>query len=117
MRSVEGRDHLRADIDYFGQLDWRADDALAQRCAIDILTGDKVQRLCVAKFKNCQDIRLVERRSEFCFLFETLHPPFVGSDVSRQDLQSYGAVESRVLSQVNFTHSARAKFLDNAVMT
>src|SRR5947209_7329733 len=116
MRDVEGCDHLSADIDHFRQLELSGSEAFAQRCAIDILAGNKMQRLRIAKLEDRQNIRLVERRSQLGLLFESLHPPFVRGDVRRQDLQSYGAIEAGVLRQVNFSHSARAKLLDDAVM-
>src|SRR5258708_2794833 len=90
---------------------------LSQRFPVDILGGDKVERISLVELKDRHDIWLVEGRSHSGFLLEALHASLVRGDVSRQDLQRNGAIELCVLGQINFTHSTGAQLLNNQVMT
>ena len=76
-----------------------------------------MQRVNVAKLKDSQNVWLVERRREFCFLFEALHSSFVKGDIRGQDLKCHNAIELRVLGKVDFTHSACPKLANDSVVT
>ena len=89
----------------------------AQRFPVDILGGDKVERISLVELKNRHDVWLVEGRSYSGFLLETLHPSFVGRDIRAQDLKRDGAIQILVLSQINFTHSTGAQLLNDQVVT
>ncbi len=58
---------------------------------------------------------MVERRRGLCFLLETPQPVFVARDGSWQQFDSDFAIKSLVTRAIEFSHSARADFRDDAL--
>src|SRR5262245_40560312 len=60
---------------------------------------------------------MVKRRGGARLLLEAVHPLSIQSELLRQDFERQFASESRVLGQVNFSHSAPAQQRENLVAT
>ena len=61
---------------------------------------------------------MVERGDGLGFLKGALHQFFVGGKFGGQDFEGDGALKlARVLSQINFSHPARAEQFENLVVT
>src|SRR3981081_4460860 len=69
-----------------------------------------------AKFKDGQNIRMIEPGSGKCLALKSKQPISVGGDVLRQDFECYLAAQGCVIRQIHLTHSARADFRDDPVM-
>src|SRR5690349_17051217 len=59
---------------------------------------------------------MIKRGCGLRLLDKAPHTILIRSEVWRKELQSYFAIKFRVVRQIDFTHSARAEFRDNAVM-
>ena len=117
MRGAEGVSRLDSDVEHLAQLHARALHALAQSFAIDELGGDKVDASIFTDFVNGEDVWMIESRSGFGFLYEAAHTLLILCDIRRQNLQSDGAFKFGVLSQIDFTHPARANLRADFIAT
>src|SRR5262245_7800012 len=66
---------------------------------------------------NGEDVRVVEGRSSARFLLKAQHALAILSEFLRQQFERDLSPESRILGQVNLTHSARAEQRENPIMT
>src|SRR5206468_10782845 len=63
---------------------------------------------CLVDLVNCDDVRMIQRRSGLRLLHEPPHAIRMSSNIRRQNLQRNFAIQLCILRQINFTHSARA---------
>src|SRR5260370_621801 len=54
---------------------------LAQRLAVDKLGDDKLRSVRPPNFMNCDDVRMVKRRSRASFLFESAHALWIDGEL------------------------------------
>src|ERR1041384_89304 len=117
VRRIECGQHLNTNVEDLRELESLAMNEVSQRLAVDEFSGEKRQSIDFTKLKNRQNIRLVQRRRDFCFLSEALHASLVLRDVRRKHFQRNCAIESRVAREINFAHAARAERAENDVRT
>ena len=75
----------------------------------------KLRPSALADLVDVRDVWMIERRGRSRFLFEAAHPILVRSDVGRQDFQSDFAIQTRVLREIDLTHTTRAEERANFV--
>ena len=63
----------------------------------------------LADFIDVRDVWMVKRRGRFCFLSEATHAILIRGDIGGQNLDCYFAIQFRITSKIDLTHSARAK--------
>src|SRR5262249_59508381 len=61
------------------------------------------------------DVRMVKPRGGARLLLEALHPLSIQSELLRQELERQLASESRVLGEVNFSHTSPTQQRENLV--
>src|SRR5215475_11850786 len=91
----------------------------ARRLPVNKFCGDEMDApgLCLdlIDLKNGVNVRMVERRGGARLLLEALHPLSIQSELLRQEFDRQLASESRVLGQVNFSHTAPTQQRKNLV--
>src|SRR6266496_6613604 len=84
-------------------------DLFAQSLTVDKLHRDEVRAFALTNLVDVRDVRMIERCRGLRFLNKAAHAVLFGGQLTRQDLQGDFAFELCVLSQIHFTHSARAE--------
>lgn len=64
---------------------------------------------------DCQDVRMVERANRARLLLEAAHALSILCESGRQELESDGAAEGHIFSQVDLTHAARAQLGNDSI--
>ena len=90
-------------------------DTRAQREAVDKLSGYELYAIRLPDLMNGDNVWMIECRSRPSFLFKSSRPLVISCEAGRQQLESYTAVQSRILCQINFTRPARAEQGHNLV--
>jgi hypothetical protein len=68
-------------------------------------------------FINSDDVRVIKSRSGTGFPQKTLPRGVVQTPVSGQDFDRYVTIETGIVGEIHFSHSAGAKYADNFITT
>ena len=87
-----------------------------ERFAVEKFHGDERRVVLVVNFVDSADVGMIQGRCGFGFALETAEGLGIFGYIVGQELQSHETIEFYVLGLVHHTHSAAAKFLDDAEM-
>ncbi len=99
-----------------GVLDLLDRNLVFQRGAIDEFHNDKLLVVFFLDVVDRADIRMIQRRSGFCFLEEPRLFRFVGSKMMGEKLHRNEPIQFRILSLVNDTHAPLTQLFENLIM-
>ena len=109
-----GRD-LRGDLERLARRQRAADQALAQRLAVEQLHRGEGDLAVLAEIEDRQDVRMRERRDRLGLALEARQRVGVGGEMRRQDLDRHLAVELGVAGAEDLAHPALAELGDDLV--
>src|ERR1041384_3378722 len=89
--SVERCQHLNTDVDYLAEFERFRAQMVSQSFAIDEFSGQEGQSVHFTKLENGEDVWLIQRRSNLCFLTKALHASLVSRNLGREHFQSDGS--------------------------
>ena len=89
---------------------------MLQGHAIKKFHGDERITAFLPDVVNGADVGMVERGSSLSLSLEAAESLRIASNIIRQELQSYEAMQASVLCLVDDAHSAATEFLDDAVV-
>src|SRR5262245_47848544 len=119
VRFGQGAGDLNGDVQRLAQFHGAPCKALAQSLPVNKFFGDEmaVPGFCLdlIDLKNGDDVRMVKPRGGARLLFEALHPLSIQSELLRQEFERQLASESRVLGEVNFSHTSLTQQRKNLV--
>jgi len=101
----QGTGDLTRDLQYVEQSHAGA-HTLTERVSVDKFGRNESRIGDRADLVNSDYVRMIEGRGSFCLLNETLQALLVASNVRRQDLDRYRAVEFSICSEIYLTHAA-----------
>ena len=108
MCGPQSRSTLNRNIQSFGSRQRSAGQTLPQRQAIDEFSNQEVSLIYSTKFKDCQNVRMIERRRGKRLAFKTEQAIGIRSEILRQNLQRDPAPQTSIFRQIHFTHPALA---------
>src|SRR6266540_3375862 len=79
---------------------------MAQRFAVYVLTGNKMNGIRLSNLEDGQDVGMIQGGRRFGFLNKTLQSRLISRDILRQDLQCDGTLELRVIGEIYLAHPA-----------
>ena len=83
-------------------------DAAAQSISVNKLGRDETRTAGCSDFINCEDVRMIQSGSCFCFLDESQQALLVRRQALRKDLDRHGSIQLSILRQIHLAHSTRA---------
>src|SRR5262245_37873901 len=119
VRFGQGAGDLNGDIQRLDQFHADPCKTLAQGLPVNKFLRDEMDApgfcLDLIDLKNGDDVRMVERRGGAGLLLEASHPLSIQSELLRQEFERQLASESRVLGEVNFSHTSPTQQRKNLV--
>ena len=109
--------HLAGNRERFGRRQWTVADPIRERVTLDVFEDDDANGGGVFKAVNRGDVRVVERREQSRFAFETGQAIGIGRPLGRQHLEGHVAPEPGVACAVDLAHAAGARKGPHVVMT
>src|SRR5262245_8047775 len=92
-------------------------DSLAQSFPFDILHHNKSPPMCAANFVDSHDVRVIERGGSARLAFKARKLCFVLHEYLWQEFERHLSFEYLIQSEIDFTHSARTKPGENAIVS
>src|SRR5215471_14362111 len=111
----KGVGHWYCDIERCARLERLARNAVRQSLAIDVLHYDEAAAIFFRNFIDRADVWMIEPGRRPCFTEQALLRLLICCGFRWQELDRHSAVERCVLGEIDFTHSARADFLDDLI--
>ena len=109
--------HLTADVDDLACRHWLSEQGLRQRVALDVLHGDEADALALTDVINDRNVWMRECRRRSRLLQEARNPVRVRVEPWGQHLQGHASVESPVMGEKHFAHTATPERRDDFVRT
>ena len=115
MRGGESARHLNSNIKNFVKRQLRR-HFLAQRYTLDKLHGNELLRVCLAKFVDGDDVRMMERGRRARLTMQPPHLLLIFDERRGQKLERNFAIEALVQSRINQSHAAFTDSRENLIV-
>lgn len=116
MRRGQRAARLNGNLENVDQLNPRV-DAAAQGLAVDEFGGNEIYIAADTDFIDGEDVWMVKSGDGARFLDKPLKALLILRDVFWKNLDRDGAIQLRVLGQINVAHAARADLRANFIAT
>ena len=115
MRRIESVRNLNSEIQHFLNDQRFPINVFAQGFAVDELHCDERPTGLLADIIDRANARMIESRRRMRFAPKAIERLCIVRQIFGQEFQSYIAIKPNIPGLVDYAHSARAKFLNNAV--
>ena len=95
----------------------RASDYFVKLAAFDEIHAEVAATIALAHFMNGNDKWMVEAGGGFCFPAKALQMRFGGPGAQADDFERDGAIETFLMSAINYTLTTPADFLQQFIVT
>ena len=107
MRRGQRAGSLNRNVENLNQSHFRT-NAPAQCHAVNKLSRHEAGGAHCADLIDCEDVRMIQSGSCFCFLDESQQALLVRRQALRKDLDRHSSIQLSILRQIHLTHSTRA---------